>query len=70
MVGNGGIGTDKGRIRGAGTGDNVQGGGSDGVAVWEWYMGGDGRDVDGSRGFYHQVYSQIYDNTARRAGKG
>ena len=34
-VGNGGRGTDEGRRGDAGTGYDLQGGGSDGVAVWE-----------------------------------
>ena len=49
-MGNGGEVTDKGRSNGAGTGNDVQGGGLESVSVWELYMGGDGGDVDGSRG--------------------
>ena len=50
-VGTGGKGTDKGRGGGASMGDDVWGGGSDGVDVLEWDLGGDGSNVDSYRGF-------------------
>ena len=36
VVGNGGKGVGEGGIDGAGTGNNVQGGGKDGVDLWDW----------------------------------
>ena len=50
-MGDGGKGTDKSRGNGTGTVDDVQVGGSGGVNISEWDLGGDRRNVDGSRGF-------------------
>ena len=50
-MGDGGEGNDKGRSKSLGTGNDVQGGGSDSVSIWELEMGGDGSNVDGSRAF-------------------
>ena len=46
---NGGKGTEKFRISGAGTGGVIQGSGSDGVDVWWWEMGVYGIIVDSYR---------------------
>ena len=50
-VGKGGKGTEEGRGGGAGTCNDLQGGGSDGVSVWERDLGDDRINVDGYRWF-------------------
>ena len=69
-LGNGGKGTDKVRIGGAGTGDDIKGGGSDSVDIWEWELGGDGSDVDSYREFYFLVSKKIVGKTDLHAGCG
>ena len=37
-------------IDGAGMGNDVQGSGSDGADLWEWWLGSDGCDTEVARG--------------------
>ena len=50
MVGDGGEGGDEDGRNGVDVGDALQGSISDGAAIWEQYLGGDGGHVKSTRG--------------------
>ena len=50
MVGNGGEGVEKYGSNGAGTCDDVKGGGLYSAALWEWKLGSDVFDAEGDGG--------------------
>ena len=69
-MGDGGKGSDGERSDGAGTSDDVQGGGSDGAILWEKELGSDGGNAEGAGGVSPPVDWRIVRMSAHIFGEG